>query len=156
MCREGGTLLQKPMKLEMTPKPKGNAHSQSKDQTTSSTGNMLACGFLRNGRMGGKGIFFSSWLRLLKPVKFLLLTSMQPNRVCWCMFTCKCHSRDCEVSLMKDAKSALETIYRQVRNQSPGSAHSQSLGKFRSNLNFVVSGMHKPNQPQLQPVSGFC
>lgn len=108
--------------------------------------------FLKEWEERGKEHFFSSWLRLLKPIKFLLLTSMQPNRVGWCMWTCKCHSWDCEVHLMKDSKSVLEAIYRQVHNQRPGSAHSQSLGKFRSNLNFVVSGMHKPNQPQLQPM----
>lgn len=72
------------------------------------------------------------------------------------MFTCKCHSWDCKVCLMKDATSALEVIYRQIRNQSPGSAHSQSPGKFRSNLNFVVLGTQKSNQPHLQPVSSFC
>ena len=92
MCREGETLLQKPMKLEMSPNPKGKARSQSKYQTTSSTGNMLCLWFLKEWEDRGKGHFFSFWLSLLKPVKFLLLTSMQPNRVCWCTFTCKCHS----------------------------------------------------------------
>jgi len=59
------------MKLEMSPDPKGKACSQSKDQTTSSTGNMLCLWFLKEWEDSGKGHFFQFLAQIAEFSKIL-------------------------------------------------------------------------------------
>lgn len=70
--------MQKPMKLGITLTPRPKHIHRVKIRKFSVWATYSACGFFRNGSMGRMGVF-QLLAQMLKPVKFLLLTSTQPH-----------------------------------------------------------------------------